>query len=155
MFRDMRRSKQLLLLDETVSILNNCTSGVLGVIGDEGYPYTVPVSYVYKDNKIYFHCAKKGHKIESIEKNSKVTFCVIEKDDVIQNKFTTNYKSVCIFGKAKILTEHLEKINALEALTEKYSPNYIKEGKQEIQKGLEAVSIVQIEIEHITGKASR
>ena len=83
MFREMRRKKQLLSEAETTEILKTCTSGVLGVTGDNGYPYTVPLSYAYKDNKLFFHFAKEGHKIDGIERNDKVTFCVIDKDEVI------------------------------------------------------------------------
>ncbi len=102
MFREMRRKKQLLSKDETIEILSAHTSGVLGVNGDDGYPYTVPVSYIYKDNKLFFHCAKEGHKIDSIKKDDKVTFCVIDKDDVVQEAFTTHFRSVIVFGRARI-----------------------------------------------------
>ena len=63
MFREMRRTKQLLSEAETIEILQSCTSGVLAVIGDDDYPYAVPLSYVYKDGKLFFHFAKAGHKI--------------------------------------------------------------------------------------------
>ena len=69
MFREMRRNKQLLSEAETIEILETCTSGVLGVTGDDDYPYTVPVSHVYKDGKLYFHCASEGHKIDGIKKS--------------------------------------------------------------------------------------
>ena len=68
MFRKMRRNKQLLPLEECVEILNRGTSGVLAVTGDDDYPYAVPLSYVYYDNKIYFHGAKTGHKLDAVSK---------------------------------------------------------------------------------------
>ena len=154
MFREMRRKKQLLSKEETIEILKTCTSGVLGVNGDDGYPYTVPVSYVFKDNKLYFHCAKEGHKIDSIKRNNKVTFCIIEKDEVIQKTFTTHFRSVSIFGRARILTDDKEKRYALESLVEKYSPDYIENGKREIESGWKAVCLVEVKIEHMTGKAA-
>jgi uncharacterized protein len=154
MFREMRRKKQLLSKEETIKILKSCTSGVLGVIGDDDYPYTVPVSYTLKDDKIFIHCGKEGHKIDSIKRNDKVSFCVIEKDEVIQNTFTTHFRSVSIFGRARIITEDSEKRYALESLVEKYSPDYIKEGQQKIESGLDWVCLVEIKIEHMTGKAA-
>ena len=120
----MRRVKQLLSNDEAIEILNKCSSGVLGVHGDDGYPYTVPLSYAYKDDKLFFHCAIEGHKIDSIKRNDKVTFSVIERDNVIQESFETHYRSVIIFGRARILTDDFEKRNALKLLVEKYSPDY-------------------------------
>jgi len=150
----MRRKKQLLSKAETIEILQTCTSGVLGVRGDDDYPYTVPLSYAYKDNKLFFHCAKKGHKIDGIEKNDKVSFCIIEKDEVIQKTFNTLYRSVIVFGRARFLTKDSEKIFALESLVEKYSPDYIEEGQQEIESDLGTVCLVEIKIEHLTGKAA-
>lgn len=154
MFREMRRKKQLLTREEAIEILNLCTSGVLGVIGDGDYPYTVPVSYAFKDGKLFIHSAKEGHKIDSIKRNDKVSFCVIEKDEVIQKTFTTHFRSVSIFGRARILTDDSEKRYALECLIQKYSPDYIKEGQQKIESGWDRVCLIEIKIEHMTGKAS-
>ena len=155
MFREMRRKKQLLSKAETIEILKSCTSGVLGVTGDDDYPYTVPLSYVYKGGKLYFHCAKEGHKIDGIKRNDKVTFCVIEKDEVIQSKFTTHFRSVIVFRRARVLTEDSERQYALESLVEKYSPGYIEEGKREIEADWNRVCVVEVKIEHMTGKAAK
>lgn len=154
MFREMRRKKQLLSKEETIEILKVCTSGVLGVTGDDDYPYTVPVSYTFKDDKLFFHCAKEGHKIDSIKRNDKVTFCVIEKDEIIQKTFTTHFQSVSIFGRARIITDDSERRYALESLIEKYAHDYIEEGQQEIESGLNRVCLVEVKIEHMTGKAA-
>ncbi|WP_313162505.1 pyridoxamine 5'-phosphate oxidase family protein [Sedimentibacter sp.] len=154
MFREMRRIKQLLSNEETIEILNACTSGVLGVAGDDDYPYTVPVSYTYDDDKLYIHSAKQGHKIDGINKNDKVTFCVIDRDDVIQKTFTTHFRSVSIFGRARILTDEAERLQALRSLVEKYSPDFIEEGEEEIKKTWDRVCLIEIKIEHMTGKAA-
>ena len=79
MFRDMRRKQQALPYEESVTILESASSGVLAVLGDEGYPYTVPLSYVYREGKLYFHCASEGHKLDAIRGCDKASFCVIEK----------------------------------------------------------------------------
>lgn len=153
-FREMRRKNQLLSKEETIEILNICSYGVLSVNGDDDYPYTVPLNYVYKDDKLFFHCAKEGHKIDSIKINDKVTFCVVEKDEVIQKNFDTNFRSVSIFGRARILTDDSEKRYALECLVEKHSPNYIEQGQKVIENGLNRVCVVEVKIEHMTGKAA-
>jgi nitroimidazol reductase NimA-like FMN-containing flavoprotein (pyridoxamine 5'-phosphate oxidase superfamily) len=155
MFREMRRNKQLLSKEETIEILEACTSGVLGVTGDDDYPYTVPLSYAYKDNKLFFHCAKEGHKIDGITRNDKVTFCIIEKDEVKPEKFSTHFRSVIVFGRARILTEDNERRYALECLVEKYSPDYIEEGQREIDRDWDRVCVVEVKIEHMTGKAAK
>ncbi len=154
MFREMRRKKQLLSEAETIEILQSCTSGVLAVIGDNDYPYAVPLSFVYKDGKLFFHFAKAGHKIDSIVRNNKVSFCVIKTDNVIQKTFTTHFRSAIVFGRARILTEDSEKKYALECLVEKYSPDYIAEGQSEIERDWNRVWVAEIKIEHMTGKAA-
>ena len=154
MFREMRRKKQLLSEAETVEILRSCTSGVLAVAGDDDYPYAVPLSYAYKDGKLFFHFAKAGHKIDSIIRNNKVSFCVIKTDDVIQETFTTHFRSAIIFGRARILTEDSEKKYALECLVEKYSPEYKTAGQAAIESDWSRVCVAEVTIEHMTGKAA-
>ncbi|TFG06927.1 pyridoxamine 5'-phosphate oxidase family protein [Candidatus Thorarchaeota archaeon] len=155
MFREMRKKTQLLSETDTIEILQSCTSGVLAVTGDNDYPYAVPLSFAYKDGKLFFHCAKAGYKLECIVKNNKVSFCVIQKDDVKQKTFTTHFRSAIVFGTARILTEDSEKKYALECLVEKYSPDYITEGSAEIERNWDRVCAAELQIEHMTGKAAK
>ncbi len=148
----MRRKEQLLSQAETIAILKKGSCGVLGVSGDDEYPYAVPISYVYMDGKLFFHGAPSGHKIDGIRRNNKVSFCVIDQDEVIQKSFTTHFRSAIVFGKARILTDDQERRMAMEALLEKYSPDYIQEGQLAIARGWEKVCLVEITVEHMTGK---
>ena|SRR6056297_2728775 len=152
MFREMRRKKQRLSTNQSIAVLERGTSGVLALSGDNGYPYAVPLSYVYKDNKIFFHCAYSGHKIEAIRQNPKVSFCVIDKDQIVPESFTTYYRSVIIFGNARILENEKEKRYALETLAAKYSPEHQQGRMQEIDTLFEQTCMVEIEIEHLSGK---
>ena len=108
MFREMRRFKQALSKDETKKILTDGKTGVLAVSGDEDYPYTVPINYVFFNGRIYMHCAKAGHKIDAISRNKKVSFCVIGQDTVVPEKFTSFYRSAVVFGQARLLSEGSE-----------------------------------------------
>ncbi|MCI8667705.1 MAG: 5-nitroimidazole antibiotic resistance protein, partial [Dorea sp.] len=108
MFREMRRKKQILSNQENVELLEKETSGVLALLGDDEYPYAVPISYVYNNSKIYFHSAKEGHKIDAIRKCSKASFCVIAQDEIFPEKYTTHFKSVIAFGKIRILEDENE-----------------------------------------------
>ncbi|MGC6177646.1 pyridoxamine 5'-phosphate oxidase family protein [Lacrimispora sp. 38-1] len=154
MFREMRRKNQVLSAEESIQILERATSGVLAVSGDDDYPYAVPLSYVYHDNKIYFHGAKTGHKLDGITRNEKVSFCVIDQDQVVQDEYTTYFRSVIVFGRARIMDEE-EKRRALEILTARYSPDIeAARRSQAIDKGLKAVCMIELEIEHMSGKES-
>ena len=153
MFREMRRKNQVLSLKENIQILDRGTSGVLAVSGDDDYPYAVPLSYVYYDNKIFFHCGKAGHKLDAIAKNEKVSFCVIDKDEIIQNTYTSHFRSVIAFGKARILEEEGEKRAAIEILTEKYSPDMGKTHQlQTIDGGFNNLCMIELTIDHLSGK---
>lgn len=154
MFREMRRKKQLLSMEETEAIMMKGTSGVLALAkGDEGYPYAVPVSYVYTDGKIYFHCAKAGHKLDAIRQEEKVSFCVIEEDQIVAEEFTTYFKSVIAFGRARILEEPAEIRQAIVTLADKYSGNMpVERRDQEINGSQGKFVMVEITIDHMTGK---
>ena len=151
MVRIMRRDKQLLSKEDTDAVMKRCTNGVLACIGDDDYPYAVPLSYVYYNDKIYFHSAKNGHKIAAIMKNPKVSFAVVDEDKIVSEKFTTYFRSVIAFGKARIV-EGDEGLEALKALVEKYSGDQPEEAKRKEISGCTQAYIVAIDVEHITGK---
>ena len=154
MFRKMRRFKQQLSKEECERILSEATSGVLAVHGDDGYPYTVPVSHVYRDGKLFFHCAKEGHKIDAIRKNEKVSFCVIAQDEVIPSERTTAYISVIAFGRASIVDDEqgLRRIAGL--IGQKFSAAYPEDCQKETDETVAAnrMYCVEITVEHLTGK---
>ena len=152
MFREMRRKKQALSNEENLAILMRGTSGVMAVSGDDDYPYAVPLSYVYHDSKIYFHCAASGHKLDAMRRNPKVSFCVIDRDEVIPQEYTTYFRSVIVFGTVRILEKEQDKKPALELLATKYSPDLEQERQQEISKSLDHVCMLKLEIEYISGK---
>lgn len=152
MFREMRRKKQALPKEECESILQRGTSGVLAAEGDDGYPYAVPLSYVYRDSRIFFHCAKTGHKLDAIARNPRVSFCVVDRDEVIPQEYTTYFRSVIVFGRARVLEDQTEKRAALEELAARYSPAYPQGRRQEIDRLFRQVCVVELTAEHITGK---
>lgn len=153
MFREMRRNRQQLTEAECVEILKRNTSGVLAVSGDGGYPYAVPLSYIYDEGALFFHCAKKGHKLDAIKACEKVSFCIIDQDRVVPEKYTTYFRSVILFGRARILEQENEIRSAIEKLAVKYHPGDGKENRDAmIEKELGAMCMVKIEIEHMTGK---
>ena len=152
MMREMRRSGQKLSQEVCEDILREGTSGVLSLSGDDGYPYGVPLSYVYADGRLFFHSAKSGHKLDAIRNNNKVSFTVIAKDTIIPEEFTTYFRSVIVFGRARILEQDEEKRAAIEVLAEKYMPD-LKEGRQqEIEKEFSRLCMIAVDIDAISGK---
>ena len=116
MFREMRRKDRELETSEALELLTEVEYGILSTIGEDGYPYGVPVSYVYFNNIIAFHCATKGHKLENLEHDSKVSFTVVGDTRPLPEKFSTNYESVIAFGKAEEALEDEKKEILLEII---------------------------------------
>ena len=152
-FREMRRKKQVLSQKEVEDILHKGTSGVLALLGDNDYPYAVPISYVYDDGKVYFHSAKSGHKIDAIQRTEKASFCVIDKDLVVPEEYTTYFRSVIAFGKIRVIEDDREKRAAIEKLAIKYAPEDTAANRDDaISRGGNLICMLEMKIDHITGK---
>ena len=151
-FREMRRKRQQLSEEESIGILQNATAGTLALLGDNDYPYAVPISYVYHERKLYFHSAFAGHKVDAIRKCDKASFCVIDKDDVQPEKYTTFFRSVIAFGRIHIIEDETEKLEIARMLGNRYNPNDDESLKREIESGLSRMQMIRFDIEHLTGK---
>ena len=154
MFRNMRRKNQQLSDEEAKQILASGQTAVLALHGDGGYPYAVPLNYVYADGKIYVHCAKAGHKLDAIRRDSKLSLVVIERDDVVQEELATYYRSVIVFGHARILEDDEEKRHAAELIGLHYY-NVPEAVHKEIEATWNALVCIEITIDHMTGKEAR
>lgn len=151
-FREMRRIRQLLPNKESIRILSASTSGVLALLGDNDYPYAVPISYVYADGKLYFHSAMSGHKIDAIRRHEKASFCVIEQDEIHGEEYTTYFRSVIAFGRIRIIDDADEKLRTARLLGDRYNPNDEEALRNELAKGLSHMLMLCFDIDHLTGK---
>lgn len=156
MFREMCRARQQLAREEAEAILNRGSSGVLCVQGDGGYPYGVPISYVYADGHIYMHCARSGHKLDAVRACDKACFTVVDADDVVQEEFTTHYRSAIAFGRVRELTGDADKRRVAELLCAKYCPSVSAEDVEgEIKRGWAALNALDFTVEHLSAKQCR
>lgn len=156
MFREMRRKKQALPPEECAAVLRRGTSGVLALEGDCGYPYAVPISYVYDGEKLYFHSARTGHKLDAIRHNPKASFCVIDQDQVVPEEYTTYFRSVVVFGRMRVLEDEQEKRDAIEKLAIKYAPKDSPENRRRaIDREWEPLCMLEMTVEHLSGKEGR
>lgn len=151
MFRGMRRFKQQLDSEKCIEILQNEPRGVLAVLGDGGYPYTVPLNFVYEDGRLYFHCAKEGHKLDAVKACSKASFCVLDKGVKSDADWSYYFNSVICFGRVKILSEKNEILKKAKLLGMKYYPDE-KEVDEEVKKFENRVCVLEMTIEHMSGK---
>lgn len=151
MFRDLTRAKQQLSAEECREILNNEKRGVLSVLGDNDYPYALPMNFYYSasENKIYFHSGKQGHKMESVARHDKVSFCVYDEGYRKDNHWSLNIRSVIVFGRIRA-TENWSR-EMMRAFCRKFTDDtaYIE---SEIEKYADKTIVLELEIEHMTGK---
>ncbi len=150
MFRTMRRWKQQLTEKECIEVLKNEPRGVLSVHGEDGYPYGIPINFVYDGGKIYFHGAKQGHKIDALKKDNKVSFTVMDHGYLEENKLGLNVKSVVVFGRIRFVDDLEETIQEARKLGLKYDPADFVES--ELKTKANVIQVLELSIDHMTGK---
>lgn len=156
MFREMRRKRQALTQAQCQAILEQGSCGVLALSGDDGYPYAVPLSYLYHQGKLYFHCAKSGHKLDALRREPKASFCVVAQDQVAPLEYTTLYRSVIVFGRLRELEDDGEKRAAIEALALKYAPQDTPAHREEaIRRDWAPLCVLELTPEHVSGKQGK
>lgn len=153
MFRELTKKKQSLSNEKIVEILCTEKRGVLSVLGDNGYPYGVPINYWYNEEngKLYFHSGKAGHKVDAMAKNEKVSFCVYDSGYRNEGEWALNISSVIIFGKVSVVQDFDLAMDICRRFSLKYTPDtaYIEE---EIEKYGKATLCYELCPEHVTGK---
>lgn len=151
MFRKMRRFKQQLTEEACIKILQLQKRGVLAVCGDEGYPYAVPMNFVYDNGCIYFHSALQGHKIDSIRAHDKGSFNVLSEPMKADDGWSYYFDSVTVFGRLSEITEEAIKTDKLSLLGNKYFPTQ-EMTRSDIEKNGSHCTVIELKIEHMTGK---
>ena len=151
MFRKLTRFKQALSQEECNRILNKELRGVLSVLGDEDYPYGIPMNFYYdeKSNKLYFHSGKTGHKTDALKKHNKVSFCVYDEGYHENGHWSLNIKSVIVFGKIR-LAENWSR-DMMVSFCQKYTEDmdYIE---KEINQFAQSTAVLELTVEYMTGK---
>lgn len=147
----MRRKDREVSREIAEEILKEGEYGTFSTVDAKGQPYAVPVSYIYLNDAVYFHCAKMGAKLDNIAENPKVCFSVVSSTEIKQSEFSTNYRSAIAFGTAGEAADEL-KYEVLLKLTEKYSPDFVPEGIKHIEEAGARAKIIEVKIELLTGK---
>lgn len=153
MFRPMLRKKQQLPEEECLELLRREPRGVLSVLGDEGYPYGVPINHYYceEDGRLYFHSGKTGHKIDAIRQMDKASFCVYDSGFRREGEWALNIRSVIVFGRIEMVEDTARIYEIARRLSRKFTDDedYIE---QEIARSGPGTLMFALNIEHMTGK---
>ena len=153
MFREMRRFKQQLGDADCLAVLQAAKRGVLSVIGDDGYPYGVPMNFVFDPDTrmLYFHMAVAGHKLDAIERDSKVCFTVMDDGYKVEDDWAWYVRSVVVFGEAKVVKDDAMRDRWLRALAAKYFPP-VEDVEADMRKNAARALVIAVRIDHMTGK---
>ena len=151
---EIRRQDRLLDKTSALNLLNRGEYGVLSVYCEESGVYGFPINYVWDGEKsIYLHCAFEGKKLNCIDKNSNVSFCVIGDTNVLSDKFTTEYESIILECSTERDLSETIKMHALSLLLDKYSPNDKEVGMKYAEKSFHKTEIIKLEIKKWSGKS--
>lgn len=153
MFREMLRKKQALTDEECIAVLKSEKRGVLSVLGDDDYPYGMPINHFYyeEDGHIYFHGAKFGHRVDAVKRHEKVSYCVYDDGYRKEGEWALNIKSVIVFGRLVPVEDEAKMIDICRKLSHKFTDDesYIE---SEIKRAGFRTLMYELVPEHMTGK---
>ena len=150
-FRPLARIKQALSEEECLDVLKTQRRGVLSINGDNGYPYGMPLNHYYEDGCLYFHGGKKGHRIDALKKDPKVSYCVYDEGYRNEGEWHLNVKSVIVFGEVEFIEDEKKIAEISKKLSYKFTSddNYIED---ELRKSLKNTAMFVLKIRYMTGK---
>ena len=154
MFRELVRKRKAIPQDVCIDVLKNETRGVLSVLGDDDYPYGMPMNHFYDEEtgKIYFHVgSQRSHRNDAIRKHDKVSYCVYDQGYKDEGDWAYNVKSIIVFGRIAVIEDKDRIIEITSKLTKKFTDAaaYLE---KELRDNLKRTLLLEITPEHISGK---
>ncbi|NLZ19423.1 MAG: pyridoxamine 5'-phosphate oxidase family protein [Bacteroidales bacterium] len=153
-FRPLRRIKQAATEAECLAVLQSAPRGILSVHGENGYPYGIPMNFIFTDGKICFHCAREGHKLDAVRADGKVCFTILSEPVKNEGEWWNCFTSVIIFGRIREVSDPARADGLLRALGAKYFPEAY-DIESDIQRNGPRALLLEITIDHMTGKHVR
>lgn len=151
MFREMRRIKQQLSREECGEVLASSPRGVLAVLGENGYPYGVPLNYVWHEGKLYFHGAREGHKLDALAANDKASFTVLDEGVREEGAWWLTFRSVIAFGRVRRVEDEAVAREMLTLIGQRYFPPE-KDVAESVEHSMPRIAMLEMTIDHLTGK---
>ncbi len=153
MFEEVRKKHRALSRDEALRILSETRRGVLSLVRDDGYPYGVPINHYFDPEamKIYFHGDLRGSRISCAEREQRASYCAFQERKTEEKHWYKTFESVIVFGKLSFISERERKAEIVRKLTRGFTED-MKQFEEEIERGIGRTSVIEMSIEHITGK---
>lgn len=153
MFRKVRKKANEISASLAKDLIKKSRRGILAVNGDNGYPYAIPINYLYEEEsqKIFFHGSKVGHKVDAIKNSDKVCFTVYGNEQIKEEAWAPYLQSAIVFGRCKLIEDEDRAMEVLKDFAMKYYPS-ASMVEEEMNKVAKATQMFEITIEHISGK---
>ncbi len=155
MFREVRRRDRSVDEAEALDILQRAEWGVLSTLGEDGWPYGVAVNHVVVDGVVYLHSARRGHKLDNLAHEARVSFCAVTDAQLLPAELSTRFASTVVFGRAAVVQDEEEKRLALTALLDRFAADYPEKGAEALATAAGRTAVIRIVPEHVTGKMRR
>ena len=156
MFRELTRKHLALSREECIRILREETRGVLSVLGEDGYPYGMPMNHWYHEAEgaLYFHCGRAGHRLDALGRSNKVSFCVYDGGERQEGQWFWHVRSVIVFGRMEIIDDEETVGTIMEPFCRKFTQDetYIR---RELATFTKETLLLKLVPEHICGKRVR
>ena len=151
---ELRRKDRAIPEAEAKALMNEVEYGILSTVSVDGQPYGIPLNFCIIENYLYFHHAIEGRLIENIENNPSASFCIVGDTEIMPEKFGTKYESVILSGTIEEVFD-AQKQAGLEGILAKYSPDFMEQGRDYIEKLWERTRVFRVAISDISGKARK
>lgn len=151
MFREMRRAKQQLSREECEEVLASAPRGVLSVLGENGYPYGVPLNFMWHEGKLYFHGAREGHKLDALAAHDKASFTVLDEGTREEGQWWLTFRSVIVFGRVRRIEDEARAREILMLIGQRYFPPE-KDVAESVEHSMPRVAMLEMCIDHLSGK---
>lgn len=156
MNREMNKKDRQMTDEQVKELLLSChKEGTLAVNGDDGYPYCVPINFVYVNDAIYMHSAKYGYKIDALNISKKACFSVVPRAEVAPELFTTRFESIIAFGDIEFIEDEGERQQVMEAFIDRYAKDFHEGGMKFIKASIGKTAVLKLNIKEMKGKAFR
>lgn len=155
MNREMNKKERQLPDAIVKEMLTGCKEGTLAMHGDHGYPYCLPMNFVYLNDAIYMHSAKYGYKIDALQSDSKVCFSVIVRSQVAPELFTTRYESIVAIGDMEFIEDDEERRLVMETFIDRYAADFKEGGMKFIKGAMGKTAVLKMNVKEMKGKAFR
>ncbi|AEV30684.1 putative flavin-nucleotide-binding protein [Sphaerochaeta pleomorpha str. Grapes] len=155
----MRRSDRVMEQENTLEVIINCQWAVLSMVNSKeeyplglGSPYAIPVSPVFLNGFIYFHCALRGHKIDNLKKDNRVCLSCVGQAENDEKAFSVAFTSSLVYARAFEVEDQMEKEKALLAICEKFAPSQKERMQSCIVDQMDHTAIWRLELLDMSGK---